>query len=83
MAIAFLNPISDDFHVKLCNVTTFDEQVDFCIDHIREFLSIIKTFHNIGKCNLEKCQVRLFFEGLEMYSKNLRKSNCHLRKKFV
>ena len=83
MAIAFFNPISDDFHVKLCNVTTLDEQVEVCTDHNREFLSIIKTFHNIRKCNLEKCQVRLFFEGLEMYSKNLRKSNCHLRKKFV
>ena len=83
MAIAFFNPISDDFHVKLCNVTTLNEQVDVCTDHNREFLSIIKTFHNIRKCNLEKCQVRLFFEGLEMYSKNLRKSNCHLRKKFV
>lgn len=83
MAVAFYNPISDDFHIKLCNSTTFDEQVDACTQYIHEFLSIIQNFYGIHKCNLGRCQVRLYFESLEIYSKNLRKSNRHLRKNFV
>ena len=50
MATAFFNPVSDDFHIKLCSATTLDEQVDVSTDHIHEFLFIIKTFHNICKC---------------------------------
>ena len=41
MAIAFFNPVSDDFHIKLCSATTLDEQVDVSTDHIHEFLFII------------------------------------------
>ena len=49
---AFLNSISENFHIKLCYATTLDEQVNVCADHIHEFLSTIKPFHNICKCNL-------------------------------
>ena len=52
MAVAFLNSISEKFNIKLCYVTTLDEQVDVCTDHIHELLSVIKPFHNIFKCNL-------------------------------
>ena len=46
-------------------------------------MSVINLFYGIRKCNLERCHVRLFLEGLEMYSKNLRKSNHHVKKDFV
>ena len=45
MAIALHNPVSDDFHVKLCNTTTLDEQIDVCINNVCEFLSIVEKFH--------------------------------------
>lgn len=83
MAIPFYNPVSDYFHKKLCQSFTFEEQLDVCIDHIHEFVSVINVFHGIRKCDLERCHVRLFLEGLEMYSKNLRESNHHLKKNFV
>ena len=65
MAITFFNPISDNFHRKPTNASYPDEKIEVCVGNINEFLSIIKTFHGIRKCNLERCQVRLFLEGLE------------------
>ena len=65
MAIAFFNPISEDFHGKPINASYPDEKIEVCVGNINKFLSIIKTFHGIHKCNLERCQVRLFLEGLE------------------
>ena len=67
----------------MCNSSELDEQIDVCIGNIHEFLSIIRTLHGISKCSLERCQVRLFFEGLEGYSKNLTRSYRFLRKNFV
>ena len=75
MAIAFYNPISEDFYKKLHNSCDLEEKIDVSINNIHEFLSIINTFHGICKRNLERCQVRLFFEGLESY--------CFLRKNFI
>ena len=83
MAIAFLNPISADFYIKLTNATYHDEKIEVCVNNIAEFLFIIKTCHSIHKCNLEKCQVKLFIEGLESYGKKLRKRSRLLRKKFI
>ena len=83
MAIAFFNPISEDFHIKVTNATYHDEKVEVCVNNIAEFLSIIKTCHSIRKCNLEKCQVNLSIEGLESYGKKLRKSSHLLRKNFA
>ena len=60
-----------------------DEEIKVCVNNIGKFLSIIKTCHSIGKCNLERCQVKLFLEGLESYGKKLRKSSCSLRKNFT
>ena len=37
---------------------------------------------DIGKFNLERCQVRFFFECLESYCKGIR-SNRFLRKNFI
>ena len=83
MAIAFFNPISEDFHIKFTNATYHDEEIKVCVDNIAEFLSIIKTCHSICKCDLEKCQVKLFIEGLESYGKKLRRSSRLLRKNFT
>ena len=83
MAIAFFNPISEDFYNKFCNSSDLDELIDVCVDNVHEFFSVIQTFHGICNCNLENCQIRLFFEGLENCTKNLRRSSCFLRKKFV
>lgn len=46
------------------------------------FLSIVEKFHGIRKCNLERNQVMLFFDGIESYRNQRRKSNCLLRKHF-
>ena len=83
MAIAFFNPISEVFHIKITNATNHDEKVEVCVNNIAEFLSIIKTCHSICKCNLEKCQVKLSIKDLESYGKKLRKSNHLLRKIFA
>ena len=83
MAIAFFHPISEDFYKKLYNSRDLDEKIDAFIKNIHECLSIIQTFYGIRKCNLERYQIRLFFEGLESYSKNLRRSNRFLRKDFI
>ena len=83
MAITFFNPITEDFHIKPTNATYLDEKIEVCVDNIGEFLSIIKTCHSIRKCDLEKCQVKLFLKGLESYGKKLRKSSCLLRKNFT
>ena len=69
MAIAFFNLISDDFHRKLSNSSSFDIKVDACVDHFHEYMI---TFHRIRKCNLERFQVRLFFKDIEAYSKDRR-----------
>ena len=82
MAIAFYNPISEDFYNKLHNSCDLDEKI-VCIDNIHEFLTIAQTVHGVCKCNLERWQVRLFFEDLESYSKNLTRSDCFLRKNFA
>ena len=83
MAIAFLNPISENFHIKLTNATYHDKKIEVCVDNIAEFLSIIKTYHGVHKCDLEKCQVKLFIEGFESYGKKFRKSSSLLRKNFT
>ena len=49
--------------------------VNFCLQ-----LRLVTAFCN---CNLERCQVKLFLEGLESYGKKLRKSSCSLRKNFT
>ena len=41
MAIAFCNPISEDFYKERHNSFDLDEKIDVCIDNIHEFLSII------------------------------------------
>ena len=69
MAITFFNPISEDFYIKLTNATYHDEKIEVCVNNIAECLSIIKTCHSIPKCDLEKCQVKLFIEGLKSYGK--------------
>ena len=83
MPIAFFNPVSEDFHIKLTNATYHDEKIEVCVDKIAEFLSIINTCHSIRKCDLEKCQVKLFIEGLESYGKKLRKSSRLIMKNFT
>ena len=40
-----------------------------CVDNIHNFVTIIKTFHGLCKCDLETCQVRLFLKDLESYGK--------------
>ena len=82
MAIAFFIPISEDFHTKLSNASYPDGKIEVGVDNIYNFVSIIKTFHGLRKCDLEKCQVQLFLEGLESYGKELRKSRRLLRKNF-
>ena len=84
MVIAFYNPISEDFYNRLHNSCDLEEKIDVYIDNIHEFLSIVQTFElwNIGKFNLERCQVRFFFECLESYCKGIR-SNRFLRKNFI
>ena len=83
MAIAFCNLISADFYRKLRNSSDLVQLINVCINNICEFLSIIWTFCSIREYNLEMCQVRLFFEGLKGYSKDLRRSNCFLRETFI
>ena len=61
------NPISDNFQEKLTNSSSFDKKVDTCVNNLDEFLSIVEKFHGIHKCNLERCQVMLFFDGIESY----------------
>ena len=80
MTIPFFDPISEDFHIKLTNATYHDKKIEVYVDNIAEFLSIIKTDHGIHKCDLEKCQVKLFIEGFESYGKKFRKSSRLLRK---
>ena len=80
---AFFNPMSEDFHRKLTNATYLDKKIEVCVNNIGEFLFIIKTCNSICKCNLEKCQVKLFLEGLESYGKKLRKSSRLVRKNFT
>ena len=53
MAIAFYNPISEDFYNKLHNSCDLDEKI-VCIDNIHEFLTIAQTVHGVCKCNLER-----------------------------
>ena len=53
MAIAFYNPISEDFYNKLHNSCDLDEKIDVCIDNIHEFLTIAQTVLGVCKCNLE------------------------------
>ena len=83
MAIAFFNPISEDFHIKLSNASYPDGKIEVCVNNIHNFVSVIKTFHGLRKCDLERCQVRLFLEGLESCGKDLRKSRRLLRKNFT
>lgn len=83
MAIAFSNPLPDDFYNRVHNSCNFDEKTDFCAVNIHEFLSIIKIFHGFCKCSLERCQVRLFFEGLESYSSSLRRSDSFVTNNFI
>ena len=44
MAIAFYNPISEDFYNRLHNSCDLEEKIDVYIDNIHEFLSIVQTF---------------------------------------
>ena len=83
MDVAFFNPISEDFHTKLSNASYHDRKIEVCVDNIHNFLSIIKTFRGLCKCELGRCQVWLFLEGLESYSKELRKTTRLLRKNFT
>ena len=80
MSIAFFNLISDDFHRKLSNSSSFDNKVDPCVDQFHEYMI---TFHGKRKCDLERFQVSLFFEDIEACSKDRRKSNHLLKKAFV
>ena len=57
MDIAFFNPISEDFHTKLSNASYHDRKIEVCVDDIHNFLSIIKTFHGLRKCELRRFQV--------------------------
>lgn len=82
MAIAFFNPIYGDFYNKLYDSSNLDDLIDVCVDNVHEFLSIIQIFHGVHNYNLEKCQMILFFEVLENYTKTLRNSRF-LSKKFV
>ena len=77
------NPTSEDFHTKLSNAGHLNGKIEVCVNNIHNFVSIIKTFHGIRKCDLERCQVQLFLEGLESYGKELRKSRHLLRKNFI
>ena len=83
MAIAFFNQISEDLQTKLSNASYLNGKIEVCVDNIHNFVSVIKTFHGIRKCDLERYQVRLFLEGLESYGRELRKSRCLLRKNFT
>ena len=83
MAIAFFNPISEDFHTKLSNASYPDGKIEVCVNNIQNFVSIIKTFHGLCKCDLKNCQVPSFPEDLESYGKELRKSRRLLRKNFT
>ena len=82
MTIAFFCPTPEDFHTKLLNAVTPYEKIDVCVDNIQELVSLIKDFHDLHKCDLERYHVRLFLEGIESYGKELRKSKRLLRKKF-
>ena len=55
MAIAYFSPLSEDFHTKLSNASYPDGKTEVCVDNIRNFVSMIKTFHGLRKCDLENC----------------------------
>ena len=57
MTITCFNPISEDFHTKLTNASYPDGKIEVYIDNVHNFVSIIKNFHGIRKCDLERCQV--------------------------
>ena len=83
MVITVFNPISEDFHTKLSNASYPDGKIEVCVNNIQNFVSIIKTFHGLHKCDLKNCQVRSLLEGLESYGKELRKSRRLLWKNFI
>ena len=53
------------------------------MDNIYEFHSLIKPAHDSRVCDLEKCQVNLFYDSLSKCLENNVRSNRLLRRKIV
>ena len=82
MTIAFYNPISAPFHNSTRAASNFNEMVDCCVENVNEFVDMIEKFHSVRNCELERCQIKLFFENLKLYLGKERKSSHLLRKFF-
>ena len=74
--------MKDSFYQKVLEVSTFDEKFDLCLENIKEFSNIILKIHDVGECNLPRCEIGLFSDSLYSYIHNSRRSQHLLLKNF-
>ena len=84
MPITFFTPTRGSFYQKVQEVSSFDEKVNLCIENVNEFCAIIKKFHELRGCPLDRCELGLFSDGLYNYiQKRDRRSPCLLKNYFI
>ena len=64
-------------------MASFDEKVSICLEIINEFADSIKKVHDVSKCTLEHCEIRIFSDDLHSYVYSERRSSCLVKKFFL
>ena len=80
VAAFFPKPMKDSFYERVHEVSSFDEKISLCLEHIIEFSNVIKKDHDAAKCTLDYCEIKLFSENLYDHVHGRRQSPRLLRK---